>query len=246
MSCSNLLETLGYACREVGGGTILVQTPFTFSDGELIHFYLQESEGSVLVHDNADTLSHLAGIGWDVSTRKRWLGIRSAISSFGFNLEDSGVIMARDVSASKQQLIARYVASLLAVSELEREYLGLSDGQIEFVEEVEACLRVIYQTSDLKFNPSAIGHSGKSHTFHFSVDGKLVDAMRPNGRSTGALLRKVLDVANTGADKQFMVVVDDREDEERAKAETDILSTTVSVMQFSALEKQAARSSTRH
>lgn len=246
MSCENLIKTLGYECKEVAEGTILVQTPFAFLDGEPIHFYLQESLDSVVVHDNADTLFHLSGIGWDISTRKRWLSIRSAIIPFGFDLEDSGVIVARDTAHAKQGLIARYVASLLAVSDLEREYLGLTDTQIGFVEEVEAYLRVIHQASELQLYPAVYGHSGKTHTFHFSVDGKLVDAIRPHGRSTGALLRKVLDVANAGGDKQFMVVIDDREDDERAKAETDILSTTVSVLQFTALEKQAVRNNTQH
>lgn len=246
MSCEALLNRLGYSCSEVADGTILVTTPFAFADGELISFYLNEDQDQVSVHDNGDTLFHLAGTGWDISTRRKWSSIKNLVGPYGFDLLDSGTIIGKETKSHEQLLITKYVGALLSVADVERERLGLTEDQTQFVSEVEGYLRAANPTSTVDLSPVVGGHSGKSHQFNFSLDGKLVDALRPHGRSTGAELRKVLDVTNTGRDYTFLVVMDDREDPERAKAETDILSTVTAVMQFSDLCKIAPRSYLQH
>src|SRR5262245_35997308 len=98
MSCDGLLERLGFECREVGNETISVGTPFVFADGEPINFYLVDRQGKVSISDNADTLMHLAGVGIDISDRRRWTGIRQIMDSFGIELTEWGEITS---SASK-------------------------------------------------------------------------------------------------------------------------------------------------
>jgi hypothetical protein len=246
MTCEGLLNRLGYDCHMVGDSTVLVETPFCFADGEPIHFYLEEIGEEVKIHDNADTLFHLAGIGMDIRSRKRWQGIKNAVSAFGFELEDSGLIVGKNAKVFEQHLLTQYISALLAVTDFEREHLGLTEEQVEFVKEVEFYLHAQNPGKDIIHSPSVVGHSGKKHNFHFEFDGKLVDALKPHGRATGSILRKVLDVANAGANRRFMVVIDDRNDPERAQTETDILHTMVSVVQFTALQRQSVGSSSQH
>jgi Domain of unknown function DUF1828 len=241
MSCENLLNRMGYECHEADGKTIIVDTPFAFADGESIGFYLRDDRDVTVIHDNADTLAHLRGVGMNLTSRLQWKGIRNIVAAFGFELEDSGIISGRMSRDREAELIKNYISALLAISDLEREYLGLSEEQSQYVQEVEFYLRASKPNAVFESAPFVHGHSGKNYRFHFSFDGWLVDAARPNGNRTGAILRKSLDVKNA-ADHQIMVVMDDREEPDRAKSETDILSTTVSVLQFTALARRSSGS----
>jgi hypothetical protein len=246
MSCEGLLNRLGYSCREVGERIIAVQTPFTFIDGEPINFYLDESGDSVVLHDNADTLAHLMGIGWDNSDRRGWRGIKNIIGAFGFELEESGMIVGRKPRQDEEGLIAKFVCAMLAVADYERDYFGLTEEQAQYIEEVELALRASRPGAAMILRPSVTGHSGRTHEFHFDFDDTYYDASKPHGGRTGSILRKAADVKNFGIEKKIVVVMDDREDTDRAKAETDILSTSVGVIQFSVLAAQAIGERVNH
>lgn len=246
MSCEGLINRLGYSCREVGEKIIAVETPFSFADGEPINFYIDDSKELVTLHDNADTLAHLMGMGWDITDRRGWKGIKNIVSAFGLELQDDGAIVGKNNRNLEFDLIAKYISAMLAVVDWEREYLGLTEEQIQYVQEVEMCLRASNREAEIILLPCVEGHSGKTHTFHFDFDGMFVDAAKPRGVRTGAILRKAADVINTGNQKKILVVMDDREDVERAKAETDILSTMVSVLQFTVLADQSRGAQTQH
>jgi hypothetical protein len=237
MKCEGFIRRLGLNCREVGDGTIAIETPFTFCDGEPIGFYLRERNESIFVSDNADTLTHLLAVGMDLSDRRKWKGLRESIAPFGFSLQETGEITGEASKASGHSLFSKYIGAMLVVADYEREYLGLSEEQDQYIKEVEMYLREWKPRSEIETYVMAQGHSGRFHRFHFEQDNTLIDAARPQHNRTGAILRKAADVINTGTNKKIMVVMDDREDLERAKVETDILSTMVSVMSFSTLSK---------
>lgn len=237
-TCEGLMNRLGFDCYVVSAQTIGVSTPFTFSDGEPIGFYLDETATIVRVSDNADTLAHFATIGFDISDRKRWRGIKQTVEAFGLQLLDTGEIVGSGPSANEQDLVTRYMGAMLAVVDWEREYLGLSEELEGFIQEVELYLRAWKPNAELNHYPSVAGHSGRLHTFHFEFERQLMDAARPHGIRTGSILRKAADVINTGDKRKIVVVMDDRQDVERAKVETDILSTMVSVLPFTRLAAQ--------
>lgn len=235
MSCAGLLERLGFDCTEVDHRTIAVGTPFVFADGEPIGFYLIEVDNRITVSDNADTLMHLAGLGLDVSDRRRWNGLRRIAESFGMELTDQGEITAMGAKQNEQALIAGYLGAMLAIADYEREVIGISQELSEYITEVEIHLKAYKPEAPLLLSPTVQGHSGRTHVFHFDFDNKLIEASRPHGARTGAILRKAADVKNAGYPKEIMVVLDDREDSDRVKIETDILSTMVSVLPFTQL-----------
>lgn len=240
ITCEGLAQRLGYECRPVGEAIIRVSTPFTFADGESISFYIEDRGNEVRVFDNADTLAHFSGIGFDISDRKKWKGIRQIFSSFGFELNDAGIVIGDDKKSGEDSLITRYICAAMAVADWEREYLGLTDEQATYIQEVEDQLRASKPDVELIRYPVVQGHSGRSHSFHFDFDNYLIDAARPHGTRTGSILRKSADIINSGNPKSILIVMDDREDFDRAKAETDILSTMVSVIQFTTLAKQGS------
>lgn len=240
MNCAGLLERLGYECRVIAGGdAIVVATPFLFADGEPICFYLEETRETIHITDNADTLMHLAGIGWDIRKKRTWTSVRQAASDFGLQLLDTGEIIGKSTKENQQTIITGYISALLAIVDLEREFLGLTEEQSQYIAEVEMYLRAWKPNAPFNLLPALEGHSGRSHKFHFEFDGALVEAARPHGARTGSIVRKALDIRNIGDKHNILVIMDDRDDPERAKAETDILTTLVSVMPFSQLVQQA-------
>lgn len=238
MNCDDLLQRLGFECRVVKNNTVAVGTPFAFADGEPIGFYLHDAGDSVVISDNADTLAHLAGVGMDVADKRTWRGVKQSADDYGFELRDNGEISGKASKTHETSLITRYISAILSIVEQEKELLGLTEEQSQYISEVEMYLRATTKTP-LAILPSVKGHSGRTHQFHFQRDGELVEAARPHGGRTGSVLRKSLDVLNSGTVKNILVVMDDREDPERAKVETDILSTSVSVLAFTRLMEQA-------
>lgn len=239
-TCEGLLNRLGFACRLAGEAGVDVSTPFTFTDGEPIGFYLHDLEDGVRLSDNANTLAHLATIGYDISDRKKWRGVKQTVETFGLELLDSGEIVGKEIKKLEHGLVTRYISAILAVVDWEREYLGIPDELDQFVKEAELYLRAWKPSSEISHYPNVQGHSGRMHTFHFELERQLIDAARPHGARTGSILRKAADVINIGDERKILVVMDDRKDVERAKIETDILSTMVSVMPFTRLISQVA------
>lgn len=240
MSCEGLIQRIGFICREVQEAVIAVETPFAFVDGEPISFYLNEQGETLKLSDNADTLAHMATIGWDITDRRGWKSVRQLVTAFGLELTDFGEITGSTAKENQQWLIARYISAMLAVADMERDYLGISEELNTFIEEVEFHLKAWKPQAELSHLPSIQGHSGRLHTFHFDFDQKFVDAARPHSGRTGSILRKAADVINSGTKKTIMVVMDDREDQERAAVEIDILSTMVSVLPFTRLVEHSS------
>ncbi len=216
-----------------------VSTSFSFADGEIINFYIEDKQDETVVTDNGDTLFHLRGIGLDLSDRRRWRPYRQIATAHGFDLDDGGMIIGRSPTNRVPQLVANYITAMLDIVTLEHEQLGIPEEASQFIEEVEFYLRAWKPSSNIIRLPVLVGMSGKSHTFHFELDGTLVDAAKPSSNKTGALLRKLTDISLSGVNKPVMVVMDDREDPNRAKIETTILTSMVSVLTFRQLVRNA-------
>ncbi len=237
-TCEGLIKRIGFECHVIGD-TLSVSTPFTFADGEPIGFYLDDTNAGVRVSDNSDTLAHFAAIGYDITDRKRWRSIKQTVEAFGLSMLETGEICGSDSKKSEDSLITRYIGAMLAVTAFEREYLELPEELEQFIQEVELYLRAWKPQAKLDHYPVVVGHSGRTHTFHFDFDNQLMDAARPHGIRTGSILRKAADVINAGNKRKIVVVMDDREALEQAKVESDILSTMVSVLPFTRLVANA-------
>lgn len=235
MSCEQFIQQLGFECRELSNSVSAVATPFAFADGEVIGFYLENRPHEVVLSDNGDTLFHLRGIGLDLSDRRQWRPYKQIAEAHGLRLRDDGVLEGSTSDMPVSLLVARYVATMISITDLEREQLGLPEEVDQFIKEVEFHLHAWKPKAELSRLPALKGMSGRTHTFDFEFAGSLVDAARPHSNKTGAILRKAADLGLAGVNKPILIVMDDRVDPERARMETDILSSMVSVMSFSQL-----------
>lgn len=241
MNCHWLTNNLGYECRPVpalrtADVALEVDTPFRFSDGEPIGFYLVESGPTLRVSDNADTLSHLSALGLAHDSRRN-KSIRDRIAKHGLVLSDYGEIYALGDKASAETLIASYISALLSISEYESEALRSTVATDLFILEVEASLKVWKPGESLIKRPKITGLSRNEYSFDFRLGPRLIDAITPRANSTGAMLRKASDVLNgPKADNlSILAVIDDRTNPESAEIEKAIISGLTSAVLFSRL-----------
>lgn len=246
VTCESLFARMGFECRERSPGVYRVFTPLSFCDGEPIGLYFIQKSDTVHVSDNANTLFHLRSVGMDVSDRKKWKGIRQIVENFGIKLRDSGEVTAFASTTGAADLVSRYMAAMLSVADLERETFGITAEVSTYIDEVEEHLKMWKPDLDLILRPMVTGHSGRVHNFHFQFGDELIEAARPHSNRTGSILRKAADIQNSANPFQIMVVMDDREDPDRARAESDILMTMVKVLPFTRLASNSGSMSVRH
>ncbi|QRQ86281.1 DUF1828 domain-containing protein [Cupriavidus oxalaticus] len=244
LNCAWLRQNFAYECRQVrtvnGEPALEVGTPFSFADGTAIVFYMVEQGTHTLISDNGDTLAHLSSVGLDPFNRRRESAIRNILAPFGVALEANGEIRAIGASVAGPHVVATYIASLLALASQERGWLGVPEQVNNFADEVEHYLRLWKPAEQIVRHPKAKGISRHEYTFDFLWGNELVDVVTPSHQATGGLMRKLGDVMSAPGEPPIVrVIIDDRDDFERAETEKQIIGSMASAMLFSSLTKAA-------
>lgn len=239
MNCDQFTDIVGMRCAPIGDA-IEVITPFTFSDGDGIELFVQSIGTQLLFFDDGFTLHHLHNVGISVGfNQKRWQPLKTIAKNYGVTLSDNGVFETLCPASNPSEGFARMVSTLLGIANWEREQAGVSFDSAWLVEEVALYLKAWRPASTLIEKPTAQGFSGRLLTFDFELDGKFIDAIQPHSASTGAELRKVVDLSSnkTYFNKEVLVVVEDRVNPARAKQEMEIIGRVASAWPMSSLIK---------
>lgn len=237
MNCNQLQEIVGMRCNQIGSAVEVI-TPFTFHDGDGIELFAQTFGPQILFFDDGFTLQHLHDAGIRIgSNKKRWAPLKDIAKSYGVTLTDDGVFETYCLADKASQGFARMVSTLLGIAAWEQEQSGVEIDSAFLVDEVAFHLKAWKPSADFHEKPKVRGFSGRTLTFDFSFDGQLVDAIGPHGASTGAELRKIVDLNSSPnhADKDILVIVDDRYHPETAKQEIGIIGRVAKTWTMSAL-----------
>ena len=237
MNCEDLQEIIGMRCNPIGNALEVV-TPFTFSDGDGFEIFMQDMGPQIHFFDDGFTLMHLHGAGVTFKDKKQWKPLHRIAELNGATLSDDGVFETLCPSKNPSVGFARIVSTLLGVAAWEREQFGVEQDNALFIEEVALHLKAWKPNAPFLENPTAKGFSGRSLKFHFQLENQLVDAIQPHGATTGAELRKIIDLnyAASQKDTSVLVIIDDRLSKvESAKQETDILSRVATVWPMTSL-----------
>ena len=236
LACHSILERMGFECRQIEPGAIGVDTPFSFEDGEVVGFYLQEAPNQrIQLTDNADTIAHFMNRGFPMEDRRRWRSISDLASTFDFALSGDGMLMAADSVDRLPSLVARYLGLMHGVMEWEISRIPLPDDVAQLADEIELHLRRRNLGIEIRRNPQITGATGRSYTFDLEADGVVIDGVTPDSKRTGAVLRKVLDVERGPSELRPLLIMDDRKDPERARMETLIISSVARVLSMTRL-----------
>lgn len=248
MTCSAIIASLGYECRELADNTLEVDTAFSFADGEAMTFYVRSSGSGFVLSDNADALAHLLSVGLPLRTSRSMSPIAKLVGSHGVTLTPRGEVRIECPAPELGSGIARFLSALIEISRFERDRLGLSEAVVAFSDEVELYLRSWKPNAEIVKAPTILGATGGAYEFDFQMNGTVIDCIAAKGRSTGALLRKASDVRARERAPDILAVIDDRIDPIHAAHESNILagSGLVSTLLMTRLMQNARANSEAH
>lgn len=241
MNCSWLEQAATFTCVPVKGvhgeDAIEVSTPFSFSDGTAIVFYVIDENQHTLISDNGESVAHLSSMGISVNGNSI-KSISDRIGFAGLSFGESYDLRAIYPKSTSPNMIGRFVEGMLAVAQWEREHLRLSEKDRNLVEEAEICLRAWKPGHRLEKRAKIKGQSKNEYTFDFLLDGEYIDIISPNHNATGAVMRKAADIRNSPylENRSIRIVVDDSTDPVRAGIEQKILGSLTKAMLFSKLQ----------
>lgn len=241
MNCDNFQELIGMRCDQVGDA-VAVTTPFTFDDGDALEIFAKALGPQVHFFDDGFTLFHLQSIGVHLRDKKQWRPLKAIADANEVSLSDDGVFETLCSADRASVGFARLVSTLLGVSAWAREQKGVAQDAAWFVDEVALYLHAWKPDAAFIDRPVVKGFSGRSLTFHFQIENMLVDAIQPHGASTGAVLRKVVDLSTStmAVPNEVMVVVDDRGPKaESAKQELEIIGRVATAWPMTSLIQAA-------
>jgi len=230
IDCSELPSIFGFECASVdtyrGGTALFVGLPFVYSDGEPVPLYVETEGDRIRFFDNGDTLFHMAAIGLDVSDRRRWRPFHTIAAKYGVSLKDDGEFESWDRAANAPTAFARFLSTMLAAAEWERENIGLPADAHWLIDEVEFYLHAWKPKAKLDKLVSVDGFTGRAYEFDFRLDDELIDVIPASATATGGELRKLLDIRRMSGNRDIgiRVVIDDRRDPNRADNEAKIIS----------------------
>lgn len=118
MNCQSVIASMGFRCRDIGGETLRIWSPFTYgNDGQRIGLYVEKTATGYRVTDNCEALRHASSMGINLTANK----INAVRRSVGFEalVSDGGEISAYVTEEKIGQGVASVLNATLAVSHLE-------------------------------------------------------------------------------------------------------------------------------
>lgn len=244
MICQQLQNLLGFTCHPLNeaGNVAMIETPFTFCDGEGLPAFIESSGQYIRFFDDGQTLLHFMGRGMRFSDRRRMRPIQGAAERHGATLNDDGEIEVWSPVAMAKEGFAKYVSALLSVVNWEKESEGDDYDAANLIDEVRICFEAWKRGANIQRDPELYGISGHKHTFNFLVDGKAVLAIQPSPQSVSAAIRKTLDVISYHRESgqvEVQIVLDDRHKPAEAKDESKVITAVAEVLMMTRLEALA-------
>ena len=238
MTCNDIASLLGLSCHPLSndGSVALIDTPFTFQDGDALPVFVEKVGQNIRFFDDNEVIFHFLGRGLgDSGGGLRTRFIKNAIAPYGLSLNEANVIEVWANQDHSKEAFARYMSGLLAIVGWEHDNQGVGIESSYFVEEVALHLSAWKTGRKVNPSPTYTGMSKTEYRLDFEVDGEAVIAIRPHPYSVGNALRKMVDIAGLDHDVKFRVIIDDRSDADAAKTQGVILSSMATIMPMNKL-----------
>lgn len=242
MSCSELLKSFGFDCKDIPdiNGTVIhcIHTPFKFFDGDGISLFAEKIGDTIRFFDSGDTIFHIAGSGIHFKDKRSIKPIEKLVHDSGASLSDSGEISCVSSIANAKDGFGQTLSAILSVSDWEMENVGYSSDVTTLAAEVEMYLRQLKPNSEIIYDQTLLGVSGRNSTFNFLVDGEFIDVVSSSPQSTASEVRKLADIRGISSNDDLIikVIIDDRQNAKRANQEALIISRFADAVLLSSLQ----------
>ncbi len=243
MTHDDLSALFGVRCDPLpmrdGSTAVDIITPFSFFDGDGLDIFARSAGAHVHLFDDGCTLHWLEGLGLRLSNdRRRWAPIRNAAGAYSVTLTDDGALEVLAPAEAAPAAFARLVSAQLAIDAWARTAVGAPADAEWLIDEAALYLRAWKRSANFIERPDPVpGMSGKTHAFNFAIDDELIDVITAHPTSTGAELRKLIDVRGLHNNEglEIRVIIDDRAQPAAAEQEVRILSAVASSWTMSRL-----------
>lgn len=250
MICSSISEMIGFTCHALSddGSVAMIDTPFTFPDGDGVPVFVEKIAGMVRFFDDGGAILHLLGRGISLDDQRKTKFIRNLSEPNGVSLNSMGELEIWSKKEDARDAFAKYISTMLALSSWEMDQDGAATDTSILLDEVAMYLRAWKSGAVVKEGEEYVGVSGHVYRMDFQFDGGTVLAIGTHPASVSATAKKLLDIraatANDGL--KILVVIDDRHDATTARREGLILDSVCNVMMMTRLQDAASVGPTSH
>lgn len=226
----------------------MIDTSFTFEDGDGVPVYLERVGDQIRFFDDGETILHFYGRGIRIDSPKRARFIKNVAATNGVSLNDMGELEIWSLESQAPAAFAKYISTLIGLIDWEKDQIGLSTDTSLLVAEVAQCLHAWKPGAELTESPEYTGISGKAYKLDFDFNGEAVIAINPHHSAVSAAIKKLLDIksAPTNSHLKVLAVIDDRYDSKAAKQEGLIMDALATVWPMTRLEQQAGMTGRPH
>jgi len=233
VTCETVFSALGHDCRTIADNELAVTTPIDMPDGTPVCVHLRERGEEAILTDLGDTLLNALSTGLRHKPRFTDTFVRR-VQETGATVED-GEIVVRCRMDGLQTGYARFLAAAIAATNYITERTMLEEQEDRLVQDIEEHIRRRNPDVEIDHNVRIRGASGQEHTFPLKARDTLIVPTRPTGQSTGAAIRRILDVEKALESPRPIVVMDDSGNHEGAGRESRIVASVARVMPLSHL-----------
>lgn len=247
MNCTSVISEMGFTCREIGGDTLRIWSPFTYgNDGDVIALYVEKTPQGYRVTDNCESFMHASAMGISLTPAK--LDAVRRASTHPDCVTSGGEIVAyvedKDVGIG----VARVLNASLAVSHFESAWKPRIKSDT-FTKTVGNVLEESLGSRLLR-NVTVTGASGHQLELPLAVQsGKRVLYLQPistnaenriDWKSIYAGFGRMADLKQAGIEPgSRIVILEEASDPSEMKSALTMLNDSANVVQFRALKSWA-------
>lgn len=243
MICSTISQLIGFTCHPLSedGSVAMIQTPFAFPDGDGIPVFVEKLGAQVRFFDDGGVLMHFRGKGVSLNDQRKTRFVRSVSEPNGVALNETGELEIWAKSEDATVAFAKYMSTMLALSNWELDQEGVATDTSLFLDEVAMCLRAWKSAAPLSDGEEVVGISGHVYKMDLQFDDSAVLAVGTHPAAISSTAKKLLDIrgANENKGLKVLVVMDDRHDPDTARREGLVLDAVANVLMMTRLEERA-------
>lgn len=236
---------MGFSCRDLGGETLRVWSPFTYSgDGERVGFYVEKANSGYRITDACEAMMNATALGAHI-TESRMESVRRAVG-YKTNVSDDGEISTMVSEEDVGSGMAAVLNAALAVSHLKSEWKPRFRSET-FLQNVESVLKKSFEQRLLR-KVTITGASGHQLELPLGVqNGDAITYVQPIAATEENTMDwkrvyeawgKMSDIKNSkNGYAQRLVVLEESANDSEMKTAMSILLDSASVVRYSALSR---------
>lgn len=122
MNSASLSTIIGHVCHVIAddGSLAMIDTPFTFDDGDAIPAYAEFGPGFVRFFDGGDVFDHFEGLGISMEDDADTKFLSDIAESHGLCFTDNGEVEIRSAPEQAAAAFAQYMAAMFAFVKCEK------------------------------------------------------------------------------------------------------------------------------